>query len=165
MGLGQPAFLEHCCPQPQSGLAAPLWEGSDTSRGCVGETGVFRSRWSPASIVWAPTPTQALTAPIKAARVTLILGSDKDLLPQAHEAAAVSLFRQVNGAPCITHSGVLWSGSPAPLRPLAPILQGVPAPAACELIPKADRRQRRQTGSPSGGRWAHSTDVCDRRLQ
>lgn len=146
MGLGQPAFLEHCCPQPQSGLAAPLWEGSDTSRGCVGETGVFRSRWSPASIVWAPTPTQALTAPIKAARVTLILGSDKDLLPQAHEAAAVSLFRQVNGGS--VHHALGGSLVRLPSSPEAPCTH--PPRGSCTCRMRADPQGGQEAAAPDG---------------
>ena len=53
MGLGQPAFLEPCCPQPQPGLAAPLWEASDTSRGCVGGTGV-PEQVAPCPIIMTP---------------------------------------------------------------------------------------------------------------
>ena len=87
---------------------------------------MFRSRWSLASIARAPTPTQALTAPIGMACEIPTLGSDKDLL-QAHDTAAVSLYRQVNGGSkhhALRGSLAQLPSSPAPLRPLTPSSKG-----------------------------------------
>lgn len=83
--------------------------------------GVFWSGWSLASIAWAPTPTQALMAPIRAAHVILILGTDKDILPQAHEAAAISFHKQVNGG-CVSSTQGL--AGPPPQLPSHPSSKG-----------------------------------------
>ena len=107
---------------------------------------VFRSRWPPASTVWAPTPTQSLTAPIEAARVILILGSDKDLLPQAHEAAAVSLFRQVNGGS--VHHALGGSLARLPSSPEAPHTH--PPRGSCTCRMRADPQGGQEAVAPDG---------------
>ena len=97
---------------------------------------MFRSRWSLASIARVPTPTQALTAPIGMACEIPTLGSDKDLL-QAHDTAAVSLYRQVNGGS--KHHAL--RGSLAQL-PSSPECGPAHPPALAMFLPGGDQRLR-----------------------